>query len=434
VSSRIVVLSFRDNNDSITQKTEPINNNNITMGAKALNVKSEKENIPLLVKENYSQLDKQVPGNVENLKSIWHNETEKGIYSTEATMPENSKEQKNTTSSNNSPEAKTTAKKDDNSNSTNLENNSKQGGIFPPKMTMLLFSIYVQNLENIPINEIISTMYEKIGNDFVTAKPYYTKGRRTYFEVIFDNEERQNYYAAEGITLFRQTILGYISVNLRRTNLTVKLRNIPMGKKEIISNYIREIIVYKTTNDSEIKQRIPRHTSVWGQKFLTEWKTVSKIINNTPSSIPLSINNPYIEVSNNTMQEDNINEKELTDLSMSEDENLVNMLEKENNTDLEVKDSHKNTQKNNPNTLTLHPENNIVNIQGEYKDKKMTNKRELDIIDKTILDSNKNDDSFTTVLYKKHKIKTNDTYTRQTTSYKRDRKREKHISHTKSQQ
>ena len=57
----------------------------------------------------------------------------------------------------------------------------------------LIFDIHSMN--DIQMNDIISTLYNKIGNALVGAKPHYTKGKRTHLELVFNSEEKQQYYA-----------------------------------------------------------------------------------------------------------------------------------------------------------------------------------------------------------------------------------------------
>jgi Zinc knuckle len=165
----------------------------------------------------------------------------------------------------------------------------------------LIFDI--RSLNDIQMNDIISTLYSKIGNDLVGAKPHYTRGKRTHLELVFSSEDKQQHYAKEGISLFRRSLLGYIPTNLRRTHLAIKVRNVPIGDKDFISNKLKEafgdfghiksikplvyedtpvctdqwIILYETTEDPELEQKIPRHTSVWGQKVTTEWRAAPKL-------------------------------------------------------------------------------------------------------------------------------------------------------------
>ena len=37
------------------------------------------------------------------------------------------------------------------------------------------------------------------------------------------------------------------------------------------------IILYETTEDPELEQKIPRHMSVWGQKVTTEWRAAPRL-------------------------------------------------------------------------------------------------------------------------------------------------------------
>lgn len=165
----------------------------------------------------------------------------------------------------------------------------------------LIFNI--QSLENISINDIVAALYAKIGDDLIAAKPHYKRGKRLYLEVIFTSPEKQQMYAARGIVIFKQTLLGYIPVNLRCSFLPVRLRNVPMGHKDRISNLIKEatedfgkissikpmvyegtpvctnqwIVIFETTEDPDLIKRIPRYTHIWDQKVTLEWKEAPKI-------------------------------------------------------------------------------------------------------------------------------------------------------------
>jgi hypothetical protein len=58
--------------------------------------------------------------------------------------------------------------------------------------------------------------------------------------VVLKNKEAVQLYAANGISLFKQALFGYIPINLNRSFLTVKLRNMPMGDTKMISHQVLE--------------------------------------------------------------------------------------------------------------------------------------------------------------------------------------------------
>src|SRR6185295_4957077 len=92
------------------------------------------------------------------------------------------------------------------------------------------------------------------------------KNRRTHLEVVFSDENKQQQYAAEGVTIFKQTLQGYIPINIRRNFLSVRIRNTPMGRKEFISDQIREAF-QDIGVISSIKPLIHKGTSV----MLDQW-------------------------------------------------------------------------------------------------------------------------------------------------------------------
>ena len=109
-----------------------------------------------------------------------------------------------------------------------------------------------------------------------------------FLEVILKNKEKLQQYASEGIPLFRQTLFGYIPVNIRRSFLTVKLRGTPMGESKSIGNFILEafrdmgqvvsikplffegttvcsdqqLIIFEITEDPDLATRLPRSTHI----------------------------------------------------------------------------------------------------------------------------------------------------------------------------
>ncbi|CAG8828520.1 15428_t:CDS:2 [Gigaspora margarita] len=53
-----------------------------------------------------------------------------------------------------------------------------------------------QCLENISINNIVTALYAKIGDDLIAAKLHYKRKKWLYLEVIFTSQEKQQLYAA----------------------------------------------------------------------------------------------------------------------------------------------------------------------------------------------------------------------------------------------
>ncbi|CAG8776411.1 30358_t:CDS:2, partial [Gigaspora margarita] len=93
----------------------------------------------------------------------------------------------------------------------------------------LIFDI--QKLSNISTNDIISTLYSKIGADFIGAKPHFVRGARSYIEIIFADSKCMEKYAKERIVIFQQTLYGFISTRSNKEILIVILR------REIKTNY-----------------------------------------------------------------------------------------------------------------------------------------------------------------------------------------------------
>src|SRR5207244_3736092 len=93
-------------------------------------------------------------------------------------------------------------------------------------------------------------------------------------------------YATEEICLFKQTLFGFLPINLRRTFLTVKLKNTPLGSLNYVNNLILEafqdfgtiasikplffegttvlsdqwLITFETTDNPDVAQRLSRTT------------------------------------------------------------------------------------------------------------------------------------------------------------------------------
>ena len=165
----------------------------------------------------------------------------------------------------------------------------------------LMFDI--QKLNKISINDIVSTLYGKMGADFIGAKPHFVRGTRMYLEIIFADEQKMRKYAKEGIDIFQQTFYGYISSRSNQELLSVRLRRVPITDKEVITEEIKEVfenvgtikaikpllyegtpiqsdqwvIIFDITEDSKLTQRIPRYINILDQKVVTEWKEAPKL-------------------------------------------------------------------------------------------------------------------------------------------------------------
>ena len=165
----------------------------------------------------------------------------------------------------------------------------------------LMFDI--QKLKEISMNEIVSTLYSKIGTDFIGAKPHFVKGVRSYLEIIFSNECKMRQYAKDGINMFRQTFYGYMSTRSSQELLSVRLRRVPITDKEVITEEIKAVfgrigtimaiksllyeetpiqsdqwvVIFDATEDYCLTSRIPRFVSIMDQKVVTEWKEAPKL-------------------------------------------------------------------------------------------------------------------------------------------------------------
>lgn len=69
-------------------------------------------------------------------------------------------------------------------------------------------------LNNISMTDIVVVLNKSIGKDILGLKPHFTKGIRTHLEIIFKSYDNVQKYSTEGISLFNQTFLGYIPLNM----------------------------------------------------------------------------------------------------------------------------------------------------------------------------------------------------------------------------
>ncbi|CAG8635394.1 3493_t:CDS:2 [Racocetra fulgida] len=83
--------------------------------------------------------------------------------------------------------------------------------------------------------------------------------------------------------------------------------------------------------------------------------------------IPLSSGNFYAEANNNIMLKDNTNENESSDIYINEDENLADIIERENKTNLEDIFSQKNGEKTDSMVLTTCTNDGYKNIQTKIE-------------------------------------------------------------------
>jgi hypothetical protein len=162
--------------------------------------------------------------------------------------------------------------------------------------------VEVQHLQS-SFNEIMASLYEEVKQDIIAAKQHFKRGSRSHLEIIFTNKEKLKHYAINGIKILNYTYFGYIPTDLRKSFLSVKLRNVQLGDKDIISSLIKEafedigqiasikplliegtpyltdqwLIIFETTEDPELEGRIPRFTHLGDNKISTEWKSAPKV-------------------------------------------------------------------------------------------------------------------------------------------------------------
>ena len=89
-------------------------------------------------------------------------------------------------------------------------------------------------------NEITASLYENAKNDIVAIKQHLKKGSRSQLEIIFANHDLLKEYAVKGVRIFNRTYTGYIPTDARRSFLSVKVRNVPLGDKNKVSELIQE--------------------------------------------------------------------------------------------------------------------------------------------------------------------------------------------------
>jgi hypothetical protein len=153
------------------------------------------------------------------------------------------------------------------------------------------------------LNEIMVSLHETAGHDIVAAKPHIKKGTRTHLELVFASQEKLKQYATKGVEIFNKTYFGYIPTDSRKSFLTVKIRNVPLGNKETISDEIKKafgnigkvvsikplliegtpyltdqwIVTFETTEDPDLEEKIPRFYIFMDNKITTEWRSAPKL-------------------------------------------------------------------------------------------------------------------------------------------------------------
>ena len=98
--------------------------------------------------------------------------------------------------------------------------------------------IDIGNLDS-SLNEIMVSLFETAGGDILAAKPHIHRGVCTHLELVFVNKEKFKLYATRGVENFNKVYYGYIPTDARRSFLSVKIRNVPLGNKEEISYEIQ---------------------------------------------------------------------------------------------------------------------------------------------------------------------------------------------------
>src|SRR5205085_11760719 len=113
---------------------------------------------------------------------------------------------------------------------------------------------------------------------------------------IFINEEKLQDYAVKRVEIFNKTYLSSIPTDNKRLFLSVKIRNIPLLDKKLVSEAIKDVfedvgkiisikplliegtpyltdqwvIIFDTTNDPDLEKRIPRYYILLENKIITE--------------------------------------------------------------------------------------------------------------------------------------------------------------------
>ena len=147
------------------------------------------------------------------------------------------------------------------------------------------------------------SLFETAGSDILAAKPHIHRGVRTHLELVFVSKEKLKLYATRGVEIFNKVYYGYIPTDARRSFLSVKIRNVPLGNKEEISREIQAafgdvgkiasirplliegtpyltdqwIVSFETTDDSDLEKRIHRFYILLDNKVTTEWRSAPKI-------------------------------------------------------------------------------------------------------------------------------------------------------------
>ncbi|RIB17769.1 hypothetical protein C2G38_2037450 [Gigaspora rosea] len=76
--------------------------------------------------------------------------------------------------------------------------------IYTKNENALIFEVH--SLENIFTTDIVEVMVTKVREDLIAVKPIFTKNKR--LEVVYANEDKQQFYAAEGITILSKPYRG----------------------------------------------------------------------------------------------------------------------------------------------------------------------------------------------------------------------------------
>jgi hypothetical protein len=274
--------------------------------------------------EQVAQENKELEETPNTLKNNEQNENKKNASKEENLYLENNnnntKQNNNNTESRKKQDIETTTRKNQTKeqNNLSLEENldasSSRSSEAPPRMWSSLFPklkrgqstyssfsprntirsknenaliIDIQSLKS-SFNEIMTSLFESVKFDITAAKQHFTKGVRTHLEIIFTDKEKLGYYATKGINILNRTYYGYIPVDMRKSFLPVKVRNVPLGNKEALSDTIKDafedigkiasikplliegtpyltdqwIIIFETTEDPCLEDKIPRFTHI----------------------------------------------------------------------------------------------------------------------------------------------------------------------------
>ncbi|CAG8653064.1 20304_t:CDS:2, partial [Dentiscutata erythropus] len=103
-----------------------------------------------------------------------------------------------------------------------------------------LFNILSKKQIKSKNNNALIINISRIHYKVIAAKQHFKKGTHSHLEIIFANQNLLKEYANNGMMILGKTYYGYIPMDARKSFLPVKIRNVPLGDKNQISNLIQE--------------------------------------------------------------------------------------------------------------------------------------------------------------------------------------------------